>query len=670
MRRIQSFIASLCVALLLSPLALAQDVPPPSQSPQKTGGSTQSVPMPKIDKPGYEPLALRSSPRWFDFRHNYKAVDIPQINMSNTDRLDRLMRSGNIYLSLQDAIALALENNLDVQNQRFGAAIAQANLLRSQAGGALRGVTPGVQNGPSSASAGQQTGVSQSASSLASNAGSNATGALVQQTGSIIPNLDPTIQGVLRFGHNSTPQYNAVVAGTSSQVVGTKTGQIQLTEGFLTGTTYSLGYSDVVRSTNSYSDLFNPARTGSFTFQLTQNLLQGFGRSVNNRYIIVARNNIEGADLSFKQQVIATVADVQNLYWDLVAFYDDVRAKEQALATNQKLYEDNKKQVEIGTLAPIAVVQAEAAVASSQQDLILSQTRVLQQETIIKNYLSRNGIAAPAVLEAHVIPTDHIAIPTVEAVQPIQDLIAQALTSRPELASSRINVTNSRINLKGSRSELLPTLQAFVNLANNGLAGNNNTLTVPIGENGNPSYVRPPGNPYFVGGYGTLLGQLFGRNFPDYAAGLQLNIPLRNRTAQADYALDQISLRQSEIALRKQENQIRVDVQNAVIGLQQSRAVFQSAQKARTLQEQTLDAEQKKLALGASTIYNVILIQRDLANAQSAQVTASANYSKARVELERATGQILTNHNVSVQEAYRGQIARPPDPLPPPSQQP
>ncbi|HEY3835252.1 MAG TPA: TolC family protein, partial [Bryobacteraceae bacterium] len=298
--------------------------------------------------------------------------------------------------------------------------------------------------------------------------------------------------------------------------------------------------------------------------------------------------------------------------------------------------------------------RAEAAVASSQQDLILSQTRVLQQETILKDFLSRNGVASPTIEEAHIIPTDHITVPESEAIQPYQDLVAQALSGRPELAIARISITNAKINLRGSKAELLPTVDAIGNLSNNGLAGTVNALSAtPV----------PTTGP-LIGGYGNLLSQVFDRNFPNYSLGLQVNIPIHNRTARSDYILDQVTLRQQEMNLLMAEKQVRVDVQNAIIGLQQARAIYQAAVKQRILEEQTLDAEQKKLALGASTVFNVILVQRDLATAQSAEVAALSGYSKARVQLDFATAQTLLNNNISVAEAYEGQISRPPSGVP------
>jgi outer membrane protein TolC len=294
-------------------------------------------------------------------------------------------------------------------------------------------------------------------------------------------------------------------------------------------------------------------------------------------------------------------------------------------------------------------------VASREQDLTVSQTQVLQQETILKNALSRNGIASPSVAEAHVVPTDHIEVPSTEPIQPLQDMTANALHARPELSQNRIQIEDQKISIRGSKSALLPTLDLVANLNNNGLAGQLVTQSNP-----NNSVASP----FFNGGVGTLLTQLFSRNFPDYGIGFNLNIPIRNRSAQADIITDELTLRQQELGLQQLQNQVRVEVQNAVIGVQQARARFAAAQKARVLQEQTLDAENKKYELGADTIYNVILAQRDLLTAQSNEVAALAAYSKARVELDRATGQTLDKNNISLDEAFRGSVARPPSPIP------
>jgi outer membrane protein TolC len=349
---------------------------------------------------------------------------------------------------------------------------------------------------------------------------------------------------------------------------------------------------------------------------------------------------------------------VISLYWDLVSFREDLGVKQKALEVARQFFEDNKKQVEIGTLAPIEVVRAEANVATAQQDLTNSETALLQQETIIKDYLSRDGVASPTVALVRVVPTDRLVKPEGEYTEKLEELVAAALKLRPELQQVRVNVENSRIGLAGSRNALLPTLSAQGTLANNALVGDVNTQTY----NGAP--VTQSVNPYYLGGEGTLLGQIFRRNFPNYSLTLTLQATLRNRSAQADYVRDTLTVRQQELAEQQQIKNIRVNVQNAWIGVIQARARYQSAQKARVLQEQTLDAENKKYALGASTSFLVVQTQRDLATAQASEVAALAGYSRALVNLDLQTGTVLAKNHVELAEAKTGKSARPYTPLP------
>jgi len=588
----------------------------------------------------------------------YRRRQVAPVNLSNSSRLEALLRAGRLYLSLQDTIALALENNLDIELQRYGAQIAEASILRAKAGGLLRGATSAVTQGPSSAptQAGQATGITTSA---ANQAGATTSGTLVTQTGTTIPNLDPVIAGFVRAGHSTNPQTSTFVSGTNTLVSRNTLANFSYSQGFLTGTNVTVGFSNSLLTTSALRTDLNPSTNSSLSLNITQHLLQGFGVAVNSRNIQIAKNNREVSDLSFKEQVINIVASIVNLYWDLVSFSEDTKVKQQAVDLNRKLLSDNRKQVEIGTLAPIEIVRAEAELASAEQDLTISQTRVLQQETILKNALSRNGVASPSVSEARIVPMDRISVPPTEAVEPIQDMVAEALRSRPEIAQRRIQLVNDKINLQGSKSQLLPSVDFVMGMSNNGLAGDISML--PVAPGSPPRTVTQ----YFVGGYGSVLGQIFRRNFPDYSAGVQLNIPLRNRAAQADMILDQLTVRQREIGIQQLENQVRVDVQNALIALQQSRATYLAANKTRVFREQTLDAEQKKYALGASTIFNVILVQRDLAVAQSAEVNALSSYSRARTQLGVATGQTLNNYNVSIGEAFRGSVSRPPATLPP-----
>ena len=343
-------------------------------------------------------------------------------------------------------------------------------------------------------------------------------------------------------------------------------------KGFLSGTIVSLGLSNSTVTNNSMRADFNPATSAALSLSFTQHLLQGFGWGVNSRQIRIARNNREVSDLTFKLQVITTVTAVMELYWDLVAFNESVRVAQDALAASQKLLDDNKRQVEVGTLAPIEVIRAEAQIATGEQDLLAAQTRVLQQETIIKTALSRTGVASPAVADAHIIPTDQIQMPGVEPITPIQDLTALAIASRPELAQTRIQLVNQELTMKGSKNALLPTLDVVASLANNALAGQVNPIPAPAGT-------VHSNTPFFIGGYGTVLAQLFARNFPNYSAGFNLSVPIRNRAAQAQAITDELTYRQQQLGLQRLENQVRVDVQNALIGLRQARAQYEAAVK-------------------------------------------------------------------------------------------
>jgi outer membrane protein len=595
----------------------------------------------------------------------YRAPAAPPNNLSNSTRIESLVRAGNLYLSLQDAIALALENNLDIAIQRFTPLLADASTELAEAGGFARGVTTTVTAGPSSASV-SSSGTSastQSATASSSNASSSAVGSsVVQSSGPSIPSLDPVITSTVNFSHQTTAQSSAFVTGSNALIQRVNLANFALSKNFLSGTSVSLSLQNTNSVSNNPRNDFNPSTTASLSLSVTQHLLQGFGAGVNGRQIRIAKNNREVSDLTFKLQVETTVAAVMGLYWDLVSFTKAVQVARDALAASRQLLENNRRQVEVGTLAPIEVVRAEAEIASGEQTLTVAETRVLQQETILKTALSKTGVASPAIATAHIVPTDQIRVPDVEPITPIQELVGQAFSSRPELSQSRIQLQNQELTVRGSKNALLPTLDFVASASNSALAGEPNSLPPLAGS------VRS-NTAFFIGGYGTVLSQLFSRNFPNYGVGFSLSVPLRNRAAQAQVASDELTYRQQQLALQRLENQVRVDVQNAQIGVSQARAQYLSAVKAQVLQQQTLDAEQKKLQLGASTIYNVILAERDLVTAQSNLVAAETAYAKAKVEMDRATGQILYNNDVSMDEAVRGVVSRPPSRIPETPQQ-
>jgi len=629
MKTFQTYIAVLCAVLVATPATFGQQNP----------GVENRGPL------GTEPA------HWYSgIAQPYQARVVPPVSVSNSSRIDALLRAGNLYLSLSDAIALALENNLDVEIQRYEFALAEADLLRAKSGGSINGIPTGVLPGvPTGAGLGLL--------------GSTGTG--IGSSGASSPlfsglSYDPFISGNFNFGHTTSPQSNTVTSGTPALVTTNKTANFGLSQAFATGGSISLNYNNIIQEQNSFRSTVNPFTTSSLDLVLTQPLLQGFGLALNNRNIRVAKNNIRAADYVFRQQLINSVANVVQLYWTLVAANSTVTVNQQAVAVAQKLYDDNKKQVEIGTLAPIEVVRAEAQLATAQQALVAAQSAVLQLEAVLKSALSRNGLASLPILEAHVIPTDPIRIPETEAIQPVQDLVSRALDSRPDVAQSRIQLDNADIILSGTRNALLPTLSAIGDFRSNALVGSQNTITGPVLPQTGLIQNPPIADPFFVGGYGTVLAQLFGRNFPTYSVGLSLTIPIRNRAAQANMATASVNLRQNQLFLQRQINQIRVDVQNAITAVNQARTQYEAAVKGRVLQEQTLDADQKKLALGATTVYQVIQDQRDLTTAAAAEVTAQATYAGARVQLDVATGSTLANNNVEFEEAKSGRVARAP----------
>jgi outer membrane protein TolC len=584
------------------------------------------------------------------FIRAYEPKAVPPVNIANTRRIESLLRGGMLYMSLQDAIALALENNIDIEVERYVFPLAQADLLRAQSGNSTQGFSTNTSAGATGLNA---TSAQSFFSILSSNSifSSLASGA----PSAVNPNgFDPTINSTVEWGHISSPQQNTVTTGTTSLVTTSTLADFNIQQNFVTGGSATLSYNNAFSSQNSYLNLFNPVTSAYLDLSISQPLLQGFGIATNNRPIRVAKNNLRAADLVFKQQVIVTVQTVVQAYWLLVSANEDVEVKRKALALSQKLYSDNKKQVDVGSLAQIEIVRAEAEVAADEQALVTSETTVLQQETILKNALSRNGLANPAVAAARIVATDRIRIPANEKLESLQELVAVAVENRPELQQSRIQLENQKIVLTGQRNLMLPTLSAFADVRNSGLAGDPNTLTAP----GATAPYAANQNPFFVGGYGTVLGQVFSRNFPNYSVGLNLSIPLRNRNAQANYATTAVTLRQSELSVQKLVNQIHVDVQNALITLQQARAQYSAAVKSRILQEQTLDAEQKKYAVGASTPFLVIQAQRDLSNAGGTEVVAEAQYIQARLQLDVATGRALDVYNIEIDEAKKGRVSR------------
>jgi outer membrane protein TolC len=609
----------------------------------------------------------------------YEAPVVPPVRTGNSLRIHDLIRAGKLYLTVQDAIALTLENNIDLESARYNPLLNEWNLELFSAGGALPGVPSGSSQAGSVAS-GQGVNGSQAAAGVSTGGtnsnNNNTANATISQIGPVTPSLDPTVQIAETFSHKSylQPDLVFIQAGQYNIIDLTRNNSTSITEGLISGGQVSATFKNSYLNENAVTDLLNPSSSPTLSLSIQHNFLQGFGVGVNSRNIVVAKNTLAMSDTVFKGQVISVIANVLTLYYGLVADYEDVKAKQSALDVAQKFYEDNKKQVQIGTMAPLDVTTAEAQVASSQQDLIVSQTTLQQQQVSLKNTLSRNGLADPLLAEADIVPLDRIEIPEHDNLPPLKDLIATARTNRTDLIIEAENLKNSEITATGTANAVLPQLAGLASASAQGLSGDARVVPlvsgseVKAGSSGIPAGLVPcPGNPkalcevpnsYFVGGIGTALGQVFRRNFPSERAGAFLAPTVRNRQALADATIDQLTIRQNELQLRKDQNQLVVDVANQVIGLQQARTRYEAAVRNRILEQQLLDAEQKKFSLGASTTYNVVQQQRDLATAQSSEVAALVAYSTARVSFDQTLGTTLENNHVSVQEALSGHVSR------------
>jgi outer membrane protein len=649
--------AALFVAGVMVPSGWAQDA---SQVPNAPSAQTQKA-MPAAAQP-FE-LKDYAQPR-SHFPNPigpYTPRTVAPPSLANTGRLEQLMRDGKLYISMNDAVALALENNLDIAIARYNLNIADTDIWRANAGQATRGVNTGlVQGTPGGTGSGVGStstgGGAGGTTSGSGGAGAGAAGQVLSTSGvgAAIPTFDPILTGTFQLDQNRQQVASPFSAPFTDSHTGTWDFGYQ--QGFHWGSNLSVGFNNTRGSASPLTQFqaFTSQYNTSFRATLTQPLLAGFGLLPNTRFIRIAKNNREISDVAFRLQVITTVNQIQNIYWDLVNAYENVKVQQDSLALANKTLSDNQKQVEIGTLAPIEVVRARSVVATNQQALIVAQTNLQLQQLLVKNALSRT-LVDPVLADAEVIPTDTMLVPENEPVVPTQELVNQALAHRAELAESRIDLTNRDINTKSARNALLPTLNLFAYYQGSGLGGNLNPKYVCIVD---PTQCT--GNTLPTNSYGGALNQLVDSTAPDKGVGLQLSIPIRNRAAQADQVRSQLEYRQAQMRLQQQENQIRIEVRNAQFSVQQNRASVEAARAAVELGKQSLDAEQKKYALGASTTTLVLQNDRDLTQAQSNLVAANSAYEKSRVELDRAIGATLDRLGILVADAERGQVTKMP----------
>jgi outer membrane protein TolC len=495
------------------------------------------------------------------------------------------------------------------------------------------------------------------------------TNGLVSSTlgiGAAITSFDPTLTGTLQMDRGFAESTSVF---TPVPVVNTNTGTANFSylQGFHWGTNLSVGFNNTHVTTSNPTSSYTPSLASNFQVRVTQELLQGFGSLSNTRFIRIAKNNREISDVAFRLQIITTVDQVENLYWNLVYAYENVRVQQEALAFAQRTLEDNKQQVQFGTMAPIQVVSAQSTVSTDQQNLILARTNLELQELLMKNALSRN-LEDPVLGGAEVIPTSTMQLPPQEPMVPTQDLINDALGHRAELSESRVDLSSREINNKAVRNALLPTLNLYAYYGGSGIGGDVSPAILPpgcltsaFGKCFTPGTAAPPFSNGGPVGYGSTLDQLVTSVAPDKGLGLTLNIPLRNRVAQADEVRAQLEYRQAQVRLQQLENQVRIEVRNAQFDTQQNRASVDAAQAAVDFQRQTLDADQKKLAVGVGTSTAVLQDESLLTAAESNLVSAMAAYEKSQVEMDRATGLLLDHAGIIMADAERGQVTQMPN---------
>lgn len=639
--------AALACTLAFSPalLTYAQDAPAQQQTQpaqQQTQPALSASTIPEVSL-GLAKYHYTRAPRPFpNLIAPYRPISVDPASLINSPRIDQMIQDGKLNLTLQDAVELALQNSLDIVVQRYNPWIADAGILKASAGG-IGGVPPG-----------------------GFFAGSNANTPLI--------NFDPTLTSTFSIDDRNVPVNNPLTSGTgtgqsalSRLALHTSTFNTQFNEGFHTGTTLFAAWDNTRSSSTSLANLFNPSVQSSVFIGFQQQLLNGFGK-VNTRNIRIAKNNRKIADLAFAQQAITTITNTITAYWELVYSRENVKVQQQAVTVAEKLYNDNKKQLEIGTMAPLDVTRAESELATDRQNLIVAQTVQLQNEQILKNAISKNPLATNLV-NVEIIPTELPSRPEAIEAPSFEQAVGEAFAKRPDVQEMVINIQNGQIDVSATKNALLPTATLTAQYGSVGLAGNQTTSTSAIiagapivdatgapipGEFVPSAQITPTG--IVKSGWGDAMSSVFHNNFPDYNVQLSVTIPIRNRSAQADNQRAILTQRQLEAQMQQLKNSALLDVRNTFIALQQDRARVEAAAKARELQQQTFDAEQKKYQLGASTVYLVIQTQRDLIAAQGTELRALTDLVEAKASYERALGRTLEVNRVTIADAKTGQV--------------
>jgi outer membrane protein TolC len=596
-----------------------------------------------------------------DFPHlhdpfkTYTPVNVPKPDLNNSVRLDQCIHDGKLYLSVDDAIDLALENNLDIAVSRYDLPIANMDVLRTAAGQFTLGVPGPVQNTLGGASA------SSAVSSVNVSGAAGGNGGLVQTTeglGIQVPSFDPLLQATVSTQHNTTPQVNTVTSGVSSLKTNTITANMKYSQSFPTGTYIEFDLDQSRVTQNSPLQLLNPSLAANYTFFVQQELLQGFGFGANLRWLRFAKDNRRLTEIAFRQQIDLTITQIENIYWDLVNAYQDEQVKERSLSFAERSLDQEQKQLDLKAVPAMDVMKAQTEVATRQQDLTISKTTLQLQESLMKAALTKQ--LDPTLEEMPVVPKVILEGFQPEKIPPVEQLIDEAVKNRPDLSILQLQQDRAEISRKAVRNAMLPTVNIGGYYAGYGLGG------AP-----NPQYTPPGQNPVTQStSYAGTLQNAFNNSSPDYLAQIQVQIPLRNRAARADQFRSELELRQAELSVVQQKKNLRFEVRNAAYALEQGEARVEAARKARDLAQKTFDIKRQEQQLGAGSNFETLTAEHDLAVASSTLASAETAYEKNRVALYSATGKIIQRLGISMDEARSGVVNKPVSPVPPSALQP
>jgi outer membrane protein TolC len=642
----------------------------PADGNPAAANSAPATGLPVAPTPNYtQPLFMRPSERDYtkphkifpDFLKTWEPVSVDAPVTTNSQRLDGLVHDGKIYLSLADAIVLGLENNYDIAIQRYNLDIADTDLLRARAGaplllGVSSGLVEGTLGGGGTSASSLSSGGGPGGTSTAVGGAGSGSGGIVSTTNGSGPTpevLDPVLTGTLSLERTTSPQATPFGSGADTLNQNTDTYNFAYNQGFITGTQLQVGFDNTRITNNSTFNFYSPQLQSTFRATLTQHLLNGFGPGINGRFILEAKNDRRITDSAFRQQILFTINQIENIYWALVGDYEDVQAKQRALEQSTRLASDNRKQLQIGTLAPLDVLNADNQVSTDTQALITSQTALEYQQLIMKQAISRN-LNDPGLSNAPVIPTDRVSlIEMPEERTAVEDLVRKAYANRPEIEQNILNLRNTEITMRAVKNNLLPTVDVYAFYGSAALGGSKSPYCSP--DIFGPTACNVP-----TVGYSTVFSNLFNGSGPDKGAGVNVNVPLRNRTAQALQARAVLEYRQAEMRLQQLYIQVRIQVINAQYALTNDRAAVQAALAAREYNFQSFQAETKKLHLGASTTANVLQQERNLATAENNVISTEATYARDRASLEQLLAETLDQYGIQLSDAVSGKVTKEP----------